>query len=168
MFRENGKVRVLKDDDMAKHLGIRVENLRKRTPAELDQLGLKPIEPVGAGLPINCEYAGRVYFEELPARLRLKYPDGVRFSEKGFPEFSPYAEQERSIVLTGDRTKDFQAANKLRTRLAHNGFEWARYYTWAADQRRRAASAELMALNRQLNTERSISALILEQPENTL
>lgn len=113
LFRDNGTAKVLKDDDMAKHLGIRVEDLRKRTPAELEQLGLKPIEPVGAGLPINCEYAGRVYFEELPAGLKLKYPDGVRFSEKGFPEFSPYAEQERSIVLTGDRKKDFQAADKL-------------------------------------------------------
>lgn len=113
LFQENGTARVLKDDEMAKRLGIRVEDLRKRTAAELEQLGLKAIEPVGAGLPINCEYAGRVYFEQLSDRLKLKYPDGVRFNEKGFPEFSPYARETRPVVLTGDRAKDFQAADKL-------------------------------------------------------
>lgn len=41
--------------------------------------------------PINAEYAGRVYFDEWSDALKAKYPDGIRYSYEGFPEFARYA-----------------------------------------------------------------------------
>ena len=42
--------------------------------------------------PQNFEYAGRTYNGRLwTEKLAAKYPDGVRFTDDGFPDFSPYA-----------------------------------------------------------------------------
>ena len=61
------------------------------------------VKKIGDRYPINADKAGKVYhINDLPdsikAKLKaeipdfdLKYPDGVRFDEYGFPDFGPYA-----------------------------------------------------------------------------
>ncbi|WP_094604641.1 hypothetical protein SPSIL_021360 [Sporomusa silvacetica DSM 10669] len=73
---------------------------------------------------INKKYAGQVY--ELEGSLATKYPNGVRFTEEGFPDFAPYAEARvRVSDLKGNTGSDFTAANKAA------GFsETPAGYTW--------------------------------------
>lgn len=60
---------------------------------------------------INRKYAGQVY--NLEGSLANKYPNGVRFTEEGFPDFAPYAEARvRVSDLKGNTGSDFTAANK--------------------------------------------------------
>jgi hypothetical protein len=55
---------------------------------------------------------------ELQAALREKYPDGVRFDEKGFPDFSPYkyrggdGKSDVRIEMSGSYREDFARANR--------------------------------------------------------
>ena len=57
------------------------------------------VRKVGDRYPINADKAGKVYHvNDLPEKVKtnypdidLKYPDGVRFDEFGFPDFKPYA-----------------------------------------------------------------------------
>ena len=64
--------------------------------------------------PINAKYSGKVYpVEKLPEELRNKYPNSVRFSKDGYPDFSPYAEKELKIKgLNGNHAHDFKLANQ--------------------------------------------------------
>lgn len=50
--------------------------------------------------------------EKLSPELREKYPESVRFNEKGFPDFSPYAIAEVKIQYSGDRATDYKLANE--------------------------------------------------------
>lgn len=71
--------------------------------------------------PINSDYAGTVY---PPSRywgdtaadreaIAQKYPDGVRFTKQGFPDFTPYAKISVPVEgLVGDTSRDYRAANK--------------------------------------------------------
>lgn len=44
--------------------------------------------------PANSRYAGQQFpMEKLPAKLQEKYPDGVKFTDDGFPDFGPYAQK---------------------------------------------------------------------------
>ncbi len=80
---------------------------------------------VNGRMPINSEYAGKTYLKELSPELQAKYPNGVKFNSRGFPEFSPYAKTTVEIKYTGSRTGDFAAANKAA------GFtETPKGYTW--------------------------------------
>ncbi|HEX8776136.1 MAG TPA: HNH endonuclease [Pyrinomonadaceae bacterium] len=64
-------------------------------------------------MPRNYIYAGETYpVELLKPELREKYPDSVRFNEKGFPDFSPYSKAEVDILYTGNRSDDFDLANE--------------------------------------------------------
>lgn len=65
--------------------------------------------------PANYRYAGRVY--DGPGwtpELQRRYPNGVRFTDDGFPDFSPYATHRVTMTpnFAGDRA-DFAAANRL-------------------------------------------------------
>ncbi len=67
--------------------------------------------------PINSKYAGGVYSADDLAKkspeLAKKYPNGVRFSDDGYPDFEPYAKTKvTSDKLSGDRLNDAKLANK--------------------------------------------------------
>ncbi|GAB2895410.1 hemagglutinin repeat-containing protein [Paraburkholderia jirisanensis] len=64
--------------------------------------------------PINSLYAGKNYSaENFSPELQAKYPNGVNFTAKGFPDFSPYAEVKIDVSgLTGDYSRDAALANK--------------------------------------------------------
>jgi filamentous hemagglutinin len=86
----------------------------------------KHVEPVNGRMPLNYQYAGETYpVELLKPELREKYPESVRFNEKGFPDFSPYARETVEIRYTGDRADDFDLANEAAG-LTHTpeGYSW--------------------------------------------
>jgi hypothetical protein len=67
-------------------------------------------------LPANFEYAGKVYDgTKWTPKLAEKYPDGVRFTEDGFPDFKPYATHEVTFDphFVGNHGSDFTDANRL-------------------------------------------------------
>jgi hypothetical protein len=69
------------------------------------------VERVNNRLPRNYRYAGEEY-PNLPEELSAKYP-GVRFTEKGFVDLSPYAQARvRLAGLTGELGEDVARANK--------------------------------------------------------
>ncbi|GIM95620.1 HNH endonuclease [Paractinoplanes toevensis] len=67
-------------------------------------------------LPANFEYAGKVYDgARWTPELAQEYPKGVRFTEDGFPDFSPYATHTVTFDphFVGNHSTDFTAANRL-------------------------------------------------------
>lgn len=61
---------------------------------------------------INKKYAGEVY--NLSGDLGKKYPEGVKFSKEGFPDFSPYSKAKLEIEgLIGNHYYDFKKANEV-------------------------------------------------------
>jgi hypothetical protein len=77
--------------------------------------------------PANYRYAGRVYDgPEWTRELQAKYPNGVRFTKEGFPDFSPYALRTVTIEprFAGNRTTDFIKANELATKPIPEGCIW--------------------------------------------
>ena len=74
---------------------------------------------------INSEYAGKKYEFEKGSNLSKKYPNGVNFSSKGYPDFSPYAKKTlifdypsksalaNGTCLNGNYNHDFALANKM-------------------------------------------------------
>ncbi|MCA9090170.1 MAG: HNH endonuclease, partial [Planctomycetaceae bacterium] len=76
--------------------------------------GKDTIQKVGGRNPVNSKYAGKTYpVEKLPADLQAKYPNSVRFTTEGFPDFSPYAKARVKLNgLTGNYPKDAALANK--------------------------------------------------------
>jgi A nuclease of the HNH/ENDO VII superfamily with conserved WHH len=85
--------------------------------------------PVAGQLPRNHEFAGK-YFprERLPTAFRQQ---GLRFTEAGYPDFSPYAKtlpngkKSVDIVYTGSRSGDFAAANaKAGYKTTPPGYRW--------------------------------------------
>ena len=61
---------------------------------------------------INKKYAGKVF--ELSGDLGKKYPNGVKFSEEGFPDFEPYSIKKVTVDnLEGDAYFDFIKANEV-------------------------------------------------------
>lgn len=69
---------------------------------------------INGRLPRNSVWAGLKY--EGPRwtpELAAKYPDGVRFTNQGFPDFSPYArERVNDLPLNGRNHHDFRLANE--------------------------------------------------------
>lgn len=62
-------------------------------------------------IPINSSYAGKTF--HLTGKLKSKYPHGVPFTTRGFPDFSRYVIKKTKIKFTNIRTKDFDKADKL-------------------------------------------------------
>ena len=89
-----------------------------RVLGRLGRLSLKSsksrLVTVGGRRPVNYRYAGKTYpASKLPVKLRGKYPNGVEFNEKGFPDFSPWKKASfKSKKLTGDYNLDAARANK--------------------------------------------------------
>ncbi len=77
-------------------------------------------------MPRNYHYAGETYpVDLLKPELREKYPESVRFNEKGFPDFSPYAVAEVDIQYTGNRSDDFDLADKAAGfEVKPEGYSW--------------------------------------------
>lgn len=89
---------------LAAHLGIAVFVGRFR-PAT--------VAKVNGRWPINSQWAGKFYrdFRRYPQELYEKYGP-VRFTEQGYPDFSPNARFTVDVPTTGDRKEDFRIANK--------------------------------------------------------
>ncbi len=77
-------------------------------------IDLSKIPLINGRRPINYQYAGRQYpLELLSPEIREKYPDSVRFSDQGFPDFSPYGVKEVRIDgLTGNYADDARLGNR--------------------------------------------------------
>jgi hypothetical protein len=49
------------------------------------------VKPVNGRMPINMKYAGKILPSSIfPKSIRRKYPDGVPFNIRGFPDFSRF------------------------------------------------------------------------------
>jgi len=78
--------------------------------------------------PQNFAYAGKVY--DGPGwtpRLAEKYPNGVRFTADGFPDFAPYAQATVRFEpnFLGNRTTDFtEASRKAGLATMPDGYTW--------------------------------------------
>ena len=70
---------------------------------------------VGPRRPMNYRYAARTFpAAQLPPDVARKYPNGIRFNEKGFPNFSPYAEKTVRVPgVTGNHSTDMKLANQI-------------------------------------------------------
>jgi RHS repeat-associated protein len=65
--------------------------------------------------PINArDYAGKVYSFPPGSNLAKKYPNGVRFTDLGFPDFSPYARATVRIRMRGTEADTTQARTQSR------------------------------------------------------
>jgi hypothetical protein len=73
---------------------------------------------------INKKYAGQIYY--LSGDLAGKYPNGVKFTDDGFPDFSPYSKANLEIEgLIGDHYYDFKKANEtLGLKNTPAGYTW--------------------------------------------
>ncbi|UZQ52282.1 HNH endonuclease [Clostridium kluyveri] len=73
---------------------------------------------------INKKYAGQTY--KLSGDLAEKYPDGVKFTEEGFPDFKPYSTKTVTVDnLEGDAYYDFIKANeKAGFDSTPEGYTW--------------------------------------------
>ena len=73
---------------------------------------------------INKKYAGKTY--EFSGDLATKYPNGVKFSNEGFPDFEPYSIKKVTVDnLEGDAYNDFIKANEAAGYSSTpTGFTW--------------------------------------------
>lgn len=91
------------------------------------EIGRDGIAVVNGRRTINSQWAGRVFDgPQWTDALRAKYPDGVRFTGQGFPDFSPYAKETLDdLPLTMNRNKDFQMANEsMGWKRRPRGWTW--------------------------------------------
>lgn len=81
-------------------------------------------------MPINAEYANRVYpLEKLPEHLRRKYPHSVPFTVTGHPDFSTYAIKKVKINMTGINYIDQKLANQAAGfKKTPEGFTWHHHH----------------------------------------
>jgi hypothetical protein len=113
-----------KSKDITKQVGKQIGDSKiMRSPSEQNIDSVLKV----AKQPINGQYAGRTYpIEKLPAKLQKKYPDSVKFNEKGYPDFSPYAKKEIKLDnLTGNHGIDNAMANKIAGyQKTPKGYTW--------------------------------------------
>jgi hypothetical protein len=84
---------------------------------------LPSVEKVGPRYPIGSRHAGNNV--PLPPAVAAKYPAGVRFNAKGFPDFSPYRRAEASFPITGKHKIDERIANrKAGLKKTPEGYTW--------------------------------------------
>jgi hypothetical protein len=85
------------------------------------------VSKVNGRWPINSALAGQVYpLERLPPELRAKYPNSVRFTSEGFPDFEPYAVLKvKAPGLTGEYEADARLSNDVAgIRRTPDGYVW--------------------------------------------
>jgi hypothetical protein len=98
---------------------VRVPIVKLFTPL----VNKKQIQEVNGRKPINFKYAGKIF--HLSDELSAKYPNGVRFTKEGYPDFSPYATKSVKIKFTGNRAQDFSLANKdVGYNVTPRGYTW--------------------------------------------
>lgn len=80
-------------------------------------------------MPINREYAGKIYFDKLPPDLKIKYPHGVPFTGTGHPDFTRYARARVEIRFSGNTDRDIRMANKIMGWKGEpNNFTWHHHH----------------------------------------
>ena len=91
-----------------------VPETNKRVEQErLTLVGVAAMQGDEVKQPRNHDFAGEVFtFREEDHELRDKYPEGVRFDEVGYPDFSPYAIESVEIDMKGNYTSDYTQANR--------------------------------------------------------
>lgn len=102
------------------------ERVSKRFP-EIRSVHADPrVTRINGRLPLNSEYAGRVFpASKLPVEIRSKYPNGVPFTNKGFPDFSRYSVTKVQIKPQPTRAGDFKLANQAAGyRTTPKGYTW--------------------------------------------
>lgn len=108
-LRDNANQRRDQDSDLATTVPTRnVDSRGREIPATVQRL------PSGK-LPSNWTYAGKVYDgDRWTPELAKKYPNGVRFTDDGYPDFSPYAHKTTTIDprFAGNHTSDFSTADR--------------------------------------------------------
>lgn len=94
-------------------------------------IGPDGLPRINGRLPINgAEFAGKRYFDKLPADLKIKYPEGVMFKANGMPDFTPYATKSVEVDgLVGDTYKDYKLANEAAG-LERYGADPPLGFTW--------------------------------------
>lgn len=124
-LRQNANQRRDQDTDLANTVPQRNVDSRGRVIPE----GVQRL-PSGK-LPSNWQYAGRTYDgDRWTPELQKKYPNGVKFDDKGYPDFSPYAEKTTTITprFKGNHTTDFSTADRAAGVTARyrreNGLTW--------------------------------------------
>ena len=104
------------------------------------------IKPVEGRMPVNHEYAGKVYpkskldstqYADGIKAIEDKGLDGVRFTRQGYPDYTPWIFEEGGvpadvwIKYSGDRGKDFRRArNAMREKLNDPNWHAPDNYTW--------------------------------------
>jgi hypothetical protein len=101
---------------------------------KLDEVPVNEVEDMLSGVGsnadldgitiINKKYAGKTY--ELTGDLASKYPEGVKFTNEGFPDFSTYSNKTVTVNgLQGDAYYDFVKANKAAGyKSTPKGYTW--------------------------------------------
>ena len=104
-------------------------NFVKKTKGKVDEIPSKPSKPSKVTRYddvkiINKKYAGQTY--NLSGDLSKKYPNGVKFTNDGFPDFSSYSKAKVKINgLKGNTSSDFTAANKaIGLKSTPSGYTW--------------------------------------------
>jgi len=95
----------------------------KRSEAGAGSAG--SVEKVNGRLPINSRHAGDEF--PLSDALKAKYPKGLKFNEKGYPDFTPYsiANPEPKGIYEGGRAQDVARANeKAGLTGTPEGYTW--------------------------------------------
>ena len=96
------------------------------------------IRKIGSMKPINGEKYANKIFHLKDKGLASKYPNGVPFNSRGFPNFSEYSIKNKKVVIKltnpksnterakkAARSKDFRMANKKSGyRETPNGYTW--------------------------------------------
>lgn len=125
VYHTSGCDKPLTEAAMAKQLKLTKRDLRQLTDAQLESHGVTAIEPTNGRLPLNWQWAGKYYpFAEKQQKafteLISEYPSfandlkrGVRFTEKGYPDFRPFEIENKWLQKFVDRDTDFYAADKL-------------------------------------------------------
>jgi filamentous hemagglutinin len=90
----------------------------------LDELATNPMETRKL---INSDYAGSVFpTGKLSPKIQQKYPNSVRFTQDGYPDFSPYAKITVKVKgMRGEYNYDERLAN-----LAAGLKETPKDYVW--------------------------------------
>jgi RHS repeat-associated protein len=90
--------------------------------------GVGAIRAVGGALPRNSGWAGRTYSgSQWTDDLARQYPNGVRFTEQGFPDFSPYALAQvrpQGLTFTNYRIDAALANRAAGFRSTPAGYVW--------------------------------------------
>ena len=104
--------------------GIKQIRALQKTGAEVKNLSR--VQKINNRMPINYEYAGKVYpLEKLPRSLQMKYPHSVPFTGTGHPDFTRYAKAKVDIKMTGERYLDDKLANiKMGFKVTPTDFTW--------------------------------------------